>query len=148
MDQKERQVLVTILANILIFTLYALYVYNHYIAAEPDIINSHRFWGRTFLFLIPLAIVTQVIIHILYAILNRVITKEDVPDKNDERDKLIELKSIRISHWIFTLGFGIAMGALAIGLQPWVMFVTLIASGFLSGIISEAAKLYFYMKGV
>jgi hypothetical protein len=80
--------------------------------------------------------------------MNRIITHEDVPHLDDERDRLIELKSIRISHWIFTIGFSLAMGALAIDLKPWVMFVTLIGSGFLASIIAEAAKLYYYMKGV
>lgn len=98
--------------------------------------------------LIPVAIVTQIIIHIVFAIINKIVTNEDIPVIDDERDKLIELKSIRISHWIFTLGFMLAMGSQAIGMQPWVMFITLIGSGFLSGTISEGVKIYFYRKGV
>jgi len=98
--------------------------------------------------LIPLAIVVEIIIHIVFAIINKIVTNEDIPEIEDERDKLIELKSIRISHWIFTLGFMLAMGSQAIGMQPWVMFITLIASGFLSGIISEAVKIFYYRRGV
>jgi cell division protein FtsL len=148
MDQKERQVLVTLFATVLIFTIYSLYVYNRYISADPDIINSFRFWGNTFIVLIPVAIVVQIIIHIIFAIINKIVTNEDIESLSDERDKLIELKSIRISHWIFTLGFTLAMGSQALRMEPWVMFVTLIGSGFLSGLISEAAKLYYYRKGV
>jgi len=148
MDQKERQVLVTILATILIFVVYSLFVYNRYIAPDPEIINNPGFWGKAFLLLIPVAIVAQIIIHIIFAIVNKAVTNEDIPSKDDERDKLIELKSIRISHWIFTLGFMLAMGSQALKMELSVMFITLIASGFLSGIISEGAKLYFYHRGV
>jgi hypothetical protein len=42
----------------------------------------------------------------------------------------------------------LAMGAIALGLQPWVMFVTLIASGFVSELISGSVKIYYYRKGV
>jgi len=148
MDQKERQVLVTILATILIFVVYSLFVYNRYIAPDPEIINNSSFWGKAFLLLIPVAIVAQIIIHIIFAIVNKAVTNEHIPSKDDERDKLIELKSIRISHWIFTLGFMLAMGSQALKMELSVMFITLIASGFLSGIISEGAKLYFYHRGV
>ncbi|MBK6525203.1 MAG: hypothetical protein IPG07_06365 [Crocinitomicaceae bacterium] len=66
---------------------------------------------------------------------------------SDERDKLIELKTIRISHWIFTAGFLAAMSTQAMGMEPWTMFVTLIASGFLGAVISGSAKIYFYRRG-
>lgn len=148
MDQKERQVLVTLIATIFILGLYSLYVYNKYIVPDSEIINNFKFWGRSFIILIPVAIVAQILIHIIFAIINKIITNEDIPTIDDERDKLIELKSIRISHWIFTLGFLLAMGSQAIDMDPWVMFTTLFCSGFLSGIVSEAAKLYYYRKGV
>jgi len=98
--------------------------------------------------LIPIAIVAQIIIHIIFAIINKMVTNEDMPTTDDERDKLIELKSTRISHWIFTIGFMLAMGSQAIDMKPWVMFVTLISSGFLSSMVSELARFYFYRKGV
>jgi hypothetical protein len=50
---------------------------------------------------------------------------------SDERDKLIELKSIRIAHWIFTGGFLSGDDHSGIGMEPWAMFVSLITSGFL-----------------
>lgn len=148
MDQKERQILVTVISSIVIVGWYTLRVYNNQIAGNVEIMNDFRFWGRSFLWLIPVAIVAQIVIQIIYAIINRIVTSEDVPTKNDERDKLIELKSIRIAHWVFTMGFIIAMGSLAFNMQPHVMFITLFASGFGASIISELAKLYFYRRGV
>ena len=68
--------------------------------------------------MIPIAIVAQIIIHIIFAIINKMVTNEDMPTTDDERDKLIELKSTRISHWIFTIGFMLAMGSQAIDMKP------------------------------
>jgi len=70
-----------------------------------------------------------------------------MPTLSDERDKLIDLKAIRISHWIFTTGFLLSMVSQVIGMQPWVMFITLIASGFIAGFAAEITKLYLYRKG-
>ncbi len=112
-----------------------------------EIINDFKFWGKAFLILIPVTIVAQIIIHIVFFIINKIVTNEDIPMINDERDKLIELKAIRISHWVFIVGFLLSMGSQAIGMQPWVMFITLIYSGFFAAIASEIAKIYFYRKG-
>lgn len=148
MDTKEKQILVTIVNTILIFAIYTYYVYDRYLIDNPELLNDSSFWGKTFLILIPVAIIAQILLHIVFAIFNAAVTKENMPTITDERDKLIELKSIRISHWLFTFGFLLAMGSQALGMETWVMFVTLVASGFISGIISESAKIYFYRKGV
>jgi hypothetical protein len=147
MDQKERQIVVTILSSVITIGLYVLYVYNKQVDGNFEVLNDFRFWGKSFLWLIPVAIVAQIIIHIVYAIINRIVTNEDVPTTNDERDRMIELKAIRVSHWIFTTGFICAMGVLAFGAKPSAMFIILLASGLGASIISELVKLYYYRRG-
>lgn len=144
---KEKMILVELISTTLIIGLYVWYVYHRYIAVNPGIINDFSFWGKAFLILIPVAIVAEIIIHIVFAIINKIVTDEDISTLDDERDKLIELKAIRIAHWIFILGFMLAMIWLAVGMQPWTMFITLIVSGFISSIASGTARLYFYQKG-
>ncbi len=147
MGHKEKQSIVSIIGSVLVIGFYSLYVYRNYIQADLELLNDFQFWGKSFLYLIPVAIVVQIVIHIIFAIANRIITQEDLPDLTDERDKLIELKSIRISHWIFILGFMLAMGSLAMGMKPYIMFLTLISSGFLASLASEVAKIIYYRKG-
>lgn len=147
MYHKEKQILVTLINTIVILASYSLYVYYKYIIGNPDIINDFKFWGKAFLILIPITIVAQIIIHIIFTIVNKIITNEDLSTISDERDKLIELKAIRIAHWIFTAGFLMAMGSQAFGMQTYVMFFLLLFSGFAASIVSEIAKLYFYRKG-
>jgi len=147
MGHHEKQSIVSIIGSVLVIGFYSLYVYRNYIQADMGLLNDFQFWGKSFLYLIPVAIVVQIVIQILFAIGNRIITQEDLPDITDERDKLIELKSIRISHWIFTAGFMLAMGSLAMGMKPYVMFLTLISSGFVASLASEVAKIIWYRKG-
>lgn len=147
MGHHEKQSIVSIFGSVLVIGFYSLYVYRNYIQADMELLNDFQFWGKSFLYLIPVAIVVQIVIHILFAIANRIITQEDLPDITDERDKLIELKSIRISHWIFVIGFMLAMGSLAMGMKPYVMFLTLISSGFVASLASEVAKIIYYRRG-
>lgn len=147
MGHHEKQSIVSIIGSVLVIGFYSLYVYRNYIQADMGLLNDFQFWGKSFLYLIPVAIVVQILIQILFAIGNRIITQEDLPDITDERDKLIELKSIRISHWIFTAGFMLAMGSLAMGMKPYVMFLTLISSGFVASLASEVAKIIWYRRG-
>ncbi len=148
MGHHEKQSIVSITGSVLVIGFYSLYVYRHYIQADIGLLNDFQFWGKSFLYLIPVAIVVQIVIQILFAIANRIITQEDIPDITDERDKLIELKCIRISHWIFIFGFMLAMGSLAVGMKPYVMLLTLISSGFVASLASEAAKIIYYRRGV
>jgi len=148
MGHQEKQSIVSIIGSVLVIGFYSLYVYRNFIQADMELLNNYQFWGKSFLYLIPVGIVVQIVIHIVFAIANRIITQEDLPDFTDERDKLIELKSIRISHWIFIFGFMLAMGSVAMGMKPYVMFLTLISSGFLASLASEVAKIIYYRKGV
>jgi hypothetical protein len=148
MDVKEKRIFISLVSSVLIMCMYAWYVYSRYIAGNPEILNDFSFWGKSFLILIPVAIVTQIIIQILFAIYIHVTSKEEIDPIEDERDKLIELKAIKISHYIFIVGFMLAMGSLALGWRPWVMFVILISSGFIASAVNEIARLYFYRKGV
>jgi hypothetical protein len=147
MQHQEKQSIVSIIGSVLVIGIYSLYVYRNYIQADLELLNDFQFWGKSFLYLLPIGIVVQIVIHIVFAIANRIITQEDIPDFTDERDKLIELKSIRISHWIFIFGFMLAMGSLAMGMKPYAMFLTLISSGFLASLASEVAKIIYYRKG-
>lgn len=147
MSSKEKQTIISLISSILIFGFYSLYVYQNYLRDNMELLNDFKFWGTSFLIMIPVTIVAQIIIHIIFAIINKIVTNEDLDGISDERDKLIELKAIRISHWIFTAGFLTAMTTLAMGMEPWVMFTTLIVSGFLSAVLSGSAKIYFYRRG-
>jgi hypothetical protein len=148
MSSKELRVLVTTISSSLIFIVYGLIVYFKKVEGNFDILNDTVFWGKTFLIFIPIAIVTLIIIHIILAIVNKIVTDEDMPSKSDEMDKLIELRSLRVSHWSFTGGFILALASQAVGMELWVMFVVLLGSGFLGSIAEGLTQLYYYRRGI
>ena len=147
MEIKEKQVLVTTISMIAIFVIYSMYVYSNYIQPNYAIVKDSKFWGEVFLYLIPITIVAQIFILIIFGIINKMFTNEDFESKTDERDKFIELRALKISHWVFSGGFILAMLSLAFDFPLYFMFVSLISSCFLSGIASGIAKIYMYRKG-
>lgn len=148
MYQKETRLIFTMFSTLLILGLYMLYVYNKDIAGHPEIINQAQFWGKSFLIFVPVMIVAQVILHIIFAIINKIVTREDIPTITDEMDKLIELKSLRIFNWVNGIGFLLAMASQAFSMEPWVLFATLFSSCFLAALVSAVAKIMYYRKGV
>jgi cell division protein FtsL len=144
----EKHIFISLVTSVIILAAYSVYVYHNYFVPNPLLLNDFKFWGKAFLYLILVSIIAQLIIHIIFAIINKILTNEEIPMVSDERDKLIELKTIRISHWIFLAGFLLAMASQAFGMQHWVFFITLIYSGFLAAIISESIKIYYYRKGI
>jgi hypothetical protein len=148
MYRKETRIIVTLISTILIFGFYVLYVYFKHVRGNPGILDDFRFWGRTFLIFIPVAVAAEIILHIIFAIINKIVTNQDIPTITDEMDKLIELKALRISHWTFTAGFVSAMGFLAFGSKPYVMFIVVIIFGLLASIAEGITKIYYYRKGI
>lgn len=148
MDLKEKRILVSLISSVLIMLIYGLYMYYRFIDGNPLLLNDLRFLGKWFLIMIPVAIVAQIIIQIVFAIVYKISGNEDIDPIDDERDKLIELKAIKISHYIFILGFMLAMGCLALGMQAWKMIFMLIASGFVASVVNEVLRLWYYRRGV
>lgn len=148
MSYQEKKNIVSLISTLLIFGFYCLYVYQKYQKGSIDSTDTFHFWGSVILILIPVSIVAKIIITIVFNIIYRITTNEVEPSFADELDKLIELKATKISHYVFTLGFLLAMGSLVINMPPSAMFIILIFSGFLSEVVGVITQLYFYRRGV
>ena len=79
MSYQEKENIISLISSFLILGFYSLYVYNKYLDGNPDLINDFQFWGKTFLILIPVTIVAQIIIHIVFAIINKIVADEEPP---------------------------------------------------------------------
>lgn len=147
MSYQERRALVNFASSILIMALYSLVMLPRYPEGDAYSVKVFHFWGTFIVILIPVSIAARIIIYIAFSILNTIATREMEPDITDERDRLIELKSARISLYVFTFGFLLAMISLVMDQPPWVMFTILILSGVLSDTLNELAQFYFYRRG-
>ncbi len=145
---KEKEILVTIISLLVIPSVYAVIVYSKFLAANPELINNFKFWGKTLLILVPIMIVSIIIVHIIFFIINRIVTNEEFPKMTDEMDQLIDLKAIKKSRWLNSLGFLLALVSQALGMPAWVLIATILVFGILSGVFEGLLKIYFYRKGV
>ncbi|MFC5471803.1 hypothetical protein ACFPPD_24295 [Cohnella suwonensis] len=148
MSYQEKKNVVSLFSSILIFGSYCLYVFLRYDDANLEGTELYRFWGAVILILIPVSVVARIVIEIIFMIVNGIATKEKAPNFSDELDKLIELKAIRVTFFVFILGFLIAMGTLVMREPVSTMFIILFLAGFVSEVAGILWRLYLYRKGV
>jgi hypothetical protein len=148
MAYQEKKSIVSLISTILIFGLYCLYKYLQYPEGGLEPVESFHYWGSFVLVLTLVSIVAHIVISIVFNIVFRITTGEKEPTFADELDKLIDLKAFRNSFLVFVLGFIIAMGSLVIDQPAQVMFMILIASGFISDVTGSVTRLFHYRKGV
>ena len=147
MSYQERRALVNVLSTVLITAGYTAYMMQRYPQTDPYSIEVFRFWGGYFLILIPVTIIARIIITIIFSILNTIATREGEPEITDERDRLIELKSLRASLYVVSIGLVAAIGSLAFDAPPAVMFALLVTAGIAGEIVSEVLQFFFYRRG-
>lgn len=148
MTYQEKKSIVSLISAVLIFVSYCLYMYPRYPKGGLESTEIYHFWGSFVLILTLVSIVAHIIISIIFNIVFRITTREKEPNFADELDKLIDLKATRNSFFVFVVGFLLAMGALVVYQPSQVMFMILIASGFLSDVTGSVTKLYHYRRGV
>lgn len=148
MSYQEKKNIVSLISTVLIFSFYSLYMFQMYQEGSNESTDVFRFWGSFIIILIAVSIVAKIIIYIIFNIIYRITTKEKEPSFSDELDKLIHWKATTISHYVFVVGFVVAMGALIMNVSPNVMFIILVFSGFISDVVGMITQLYLYRKGV
>jgi len=148
MSYQEKQNIVNIISGLLVTAIYAYIVYQKQLAGELDLAGDYKQWGLLFVIFIGVSVVARVIIQIVFHIINAIATRtEDIPE-DDERDKLVKLKSTRNSHYVFITGFTFSMIMLAIGWPVYSLFIIYIVTGLLSEIADNSSQIFYYRKGV
>jgi hypothetical protein len=147
MSAHERQAIVSLLTTLLLAVFFLGYVLPRYPAGNPNAPEVFRFWGVAFVVLVPVSIIANIAVSIVFSIGYAMATQQKTSSFADERDKFIELRALRNALYVFMCGFSLAMGSLAIGLPPSVMFIVLLGSGYGSGVVGDISKLYLYRQG-
>lgn len=165
MSYQEKRTVTSIVTGVLVLVAYCIYVFSRYHtgAIAPD---DLKFWAYTILIFIGIgiaaSIVIQIVFHILLAIsiaVKKKMQDEECEDKEiekkiqvemveDEMDKLIKLKSMRIGFILAGIGFIAALVFLVLNYSAAVMLNILFIS-FCAGSLSEGfAQLYYYRRGL
>lgn len=148
MTYHEKKSLINIITAFLVYGFYYNYKYQQYLSMNMTMEEQLQFWGKTILIAIPIMIGAKIVIHIAFVIVNTIVTREKHPEMEDERDKLIELKSTRNAFFIFGMGFVVALAAIAWGQSIHVMFLVIIAGGLLSELFDNLSRLIYYRRGI
>jgi hypothetical protein len=147
MSAHERQATVSLLSTLLLAAFFLAYVLPRYPAGNPYAPEVFHFWGWVVVILVPVSIVANIAVSIVFSVIYSMATQEQASSFADERDKFIELRALRNALYVFTCGFFLAMVTLAIGMPPSVMFIVLMCSGYGSGLVGNISQLYLYRQG-
>ena len=147
MSAHERQAIVSLISTLLLAVFFLGYVLPRYPAGNPYAAAVFHFWGLAVVILAAVSIVANIAVSVAFSIIYAMATQQTPSSFADERDRLIELRALRTALYVFTCGFFLAMGSLAIGMPPSVMFIVLMCSGYGSGLVGNISQLYLYRKG-
>ncbi len=148
MSYQERQNIVNMISGLLITAIYAWIIYQLQVQGRIDLTEDYKAWGIVFLIFIGVSIVARIIILIIFHIINAIAKRDEEIPAEDERDKLIKLKSTRNSYVVFGSGFTMSIIALAVGMPVYWMFIAFVITGLISEIVDNSSQIYYYRKGI
>jgi hypothetical protein len=165
MSYQEKRTIVTVLTGILILMAYCIYAFGK-VNAGIESAEDLKFWAFAMLLFIGIGIVANIIIQIVFHILLSIgiAIKEQIQNGSvnddeiektleldmveDEMDKLIGLKSMRIGFAVAGIGFVTGLIALVTGYSPAVMMNIIFISFNVGSILEGITQIYYYRKGV
>ena len=140
MSFKEKSIWTSLIITIIVFGYYFTRVFNLLKQTTTDSANLIVLFIGVVIVMIILEIVSHITLAVIY--------KKEVNESSDEREKLIELKGIRISYWILILGIFQAIVSLLMNKPPLMVANIILLFFVFAQIIGESIKLYYYRKGI
>ena len=149
MAYQEKSSILSIICFPLVYGGYWIYILQKLREEGQNSVNDLSFWGASILIFIGISIAARIILEILFNIANAIATRvEEDPMIEDERDRLFELKSNRISAFVVGIGFLLSLVTLVLKWPAYIMLNVLYFSFVLSVVTAEIAKLRYYRKGM
>lgn len=165
MSYPEKRSIVSILAGIAVLIAYGIFVSTKLSAGEAAA-DDLKFWAGTMLLFVIIGIIANIVIQIVFHILLSIsiavrdqVTTGKSDDKRiekeiaaemveDEMDKLVELKSLRVGFVIAGAGFLTALVFAYLGYTVDIMMNILFFSFSAGSVIEGLSQIYFYRRGV
>ncbi len=148
MSHQVRTTYASLFSGILIFVLYFWRISYLNGQGRFDGPDAMAVLAKTFLLMIPGGIILTIISMILTSIIFAIATNDAKPSfVVDERDRMIELRALRVSYYIFGAGFIGAMVALALGQTVFTVFNLIIAAMMLATIAEGLIQLALHRRG-
>ena len=145
MTYQERQAIGNLLAGIIIFSAFFFWVWRAIDGGLLGTETAATTIGRGILVLIFGGVFLNIGVQILTSIGISIITREPKPSNViDERDRMLELRAVRVSYTIIGMGFVASMIALALGVVPLVVLQFIVLSFAVGTIFESILMLIFY----
>jgi len=142
MSYQQKTSAVSLFTTFLVFAIYAAQMLPLYEAGRFEEADGAAFVGKAILALIVASIVVNIIATIFFNIAHAIITNTPKPSfLLDERDKAMELRGLRISFFIVSAAFCIALIALVFGQSLFIVFNLIIFSFAIGDATSNVLKL-------
>jgi len=160
MSYHEKKALAGLVTLLLVVVGYCIYAFSSYANGNTQNDNI-KFWAGAILLFIAVGVIITVIIEIvlyireyLKILADKNLSKASATQKMktifspDEMDKLIELKTSKISYAFTGIGFVSAMILVLIGFSASVMINIIFLSMCVGSFIEGIAVIYYYKVGV
>lgn len=157
MTYQTKKTIVSLLASIAILISYCISVYND-ISKGLTLENDATFWAKKMLIFIAIGVainmISFIVFHILLSVNLSVKDSKEINRKlelemvEDEMDKLIELKSLRVGYIIASTGFILGLIFLAFNTSIAIVLNILFLSFFVGAIAEGISNLFFYFRGI
>jgi len=164
MSYQEKKTITSIVSGLILMGAYAFRALGRYRAGAAPA-DDLTLWAGMMLWYIGIGIIVTIIMQIVFHILLSVgiAVREKMRDETcgdkviettikqemveDERDKLIELKSLRVGFVLSGIGFIAALLSLVLGYPPVLMLHILFFSFFAGSILEGFSQLHHYRRG-
>ncbi|MFO7952950.1 MAG: hypothetical protein R6U91_09150 [Bacillota bacterium] len=165
MTYQVKKTFTSIISGVIVLGVYLLYAFDRYQSGllAPDDLKS---WAQLMLIFIGVGIAATIVIQIFFHIMlsisiaikenikNGGCADQEIENKiqfeivEDEMDKLIELKSLRVGVIVAGAGFVISLIILVLSYHPMFMLNTVFISFSFGSILEGFTKLYYYKRGI
>ena len=149
MSYQEKNITVSLVSFLLIVGYYLVNVVQ--MLQQGGLVSNRLFslWAVVIIAGIIVNIIGSILTNIVLAIVHAIKTggKEEERFLEDERDKLIGLKGVRVSYVTFSIGVLIAMLTFVFGQPPLVMFSSIIFFSIAAEIMGDVSQIFLYRRG-
>lgn len=149
MTYHEKNNYVELFSTLVIFGFYFRHMFGLFANGDMAGENANMLLGQNILWLLGISVVVHIVAHVLFAIAMAIVTQDRDPNYViDERDKLIELKGMRVGYYFFGGGFVCSMIVLAMGYETVLVFNLIVAAFALGSIGENITRIGLYRFGV
>lgn len=132
----------------IVFTVYAVVVAQMYGEGQFEGAAGNALLAKAILAMMLGGVLVHIVVAILTNIVLAIIARDPKPSfVVDERDKLIELRGLRVSYYVFGAGFVAAIIIMALGAEVFWVINLLLAFCALSTVVEAVVRLACYRRG-